>query len=182
MSRGRGVGDNYGGYQVGRAIGGRDYDKPETEGSRKPESRLLVGRLIWAIVVMAVIVAGGAILVDVLGRDRVEANGLDMIEPTVEIVNDGGGELSSRVRLLIARLEQEAHDYGLRIERVVIPIDRQRQVNVHILGREEYYRVLIDRSPAESMEDIARVMRFLDREEIQPIYVDVRVPGRAFYY
>jgi hypothetical protein len=103
-------------------------------------------------------------------------------EPRVEIVNEvAGTEVSARVKLLVVRLEDEAAERGLQLVRVVLPRDRQRQVDVYLEGRAEYYKVSVDRSAAVTMEDVARVVKYLDGEGLKPGYVDVRVAGKAYY-
>lgn len=168
--------------RVGRTLNtGRvssiDYQAPE------PKKTGILGRIVVAVVVVAVLV--GAVMWGIAyegSRNDSTSDGTEVtMEPTVDVVLEGGGEASSRVKLLVARLEQEAADYGLAVSRAVLPAGMQRQVDVYLEGREEYYKVLVDRSPAESMEDMARIVRYLEGAGVVPEYVDVRVAGKAYY-
>jgi hypothetical protein len=99
----------------------------------------------------------------------------------VLIVDEAHYGVSERVRVAARRLANELGDYGVKLDRVVLPVGLVRQLDVYIEGREEYYKVLVDRSPAESAEDVVRVMHYLERVGKQVKYVDVRVAGRAYY-
>jgi len=101
-------------------------------------------------------------------------------KPVAKIVDEGNGGISSRVELFVYRLEQEAGDLGIKLEKVVLPLGKVREVYVYLQGREEYYKMVVDRSPAVMIEDANRVMRYLEGQGIKAEYVDVRVEGRAF--
>lgn len=185
MSRGRG--GTTGDYRVGRTIGtGRISFVDEAGGEKSGGSK--TGFWQWlGIILLATALVGGVVWLINYSRTTGDSTVVEVVpEPTVEWVDEAGrSEISSREKLLMVRLEQEAGDYGLSLSRIVFPAGMQRQVDVYISGRTEYYKVLTERSPAESMEDIARVGKYLDglglESESWPAYVDVRVVGKAYY-
>jgi hypothetical protein len=101
--------------------------------------------------------------------------------PTVEIVVEGGGEVSERVSELVAKLERDFADLGFGVLRVVLPLGMSREVDIYLVDRVEYYKMSIDRGSAVQAEDAERMMRYLDERGLVVGYVDLRVEGRAYY-
>ena len=101
--------------------------------------------------------------------------------PSVEIVSEGGGEASVRVREFVAKLEEGFLEEGLVVERVVLPAGMMREVDVYLVGRGEYFKMSIDRGVGVGVEDAARVMGYLDEHGLSVSYVDLRVEGKAYY-
>ena len=102
---------------------------------------------------------------------------------SVEIVDESGNKnlITDKIKQYVALLEQDLKDLGVKMTKVVLPTDKTRQLDVYLEGRSEYYKCLIDRSPAESAEDIERMQRYLIANNLAPIYVDVRIESRAYY-
>ncbi len=106
----------------------------------------------------------------------------NMYQIKAEIVDeDHRGQISSRVRMYIADLEQDLQDLGLRVTKVTLPTGTSRELYVDIDGQEAYYKVDIDRGAAVTAEDIERMTRYLKERGLHPGYVDVRVEGKAYY-
>jgi hypothetical protein len=157
----------------------------DTESARaKARSR---AKLMKALRVSAVIVMFGIlvvfIIVTIASSENTPNDGLvTTYDPTVEIVDENRvAELSVRTRNFIGMIERDLADLELILERVILPLGKIREIHLYIEGRVEYYKVVIDRGSAVQAEDIERMIRHLDREEIQPGYVDVRVAGRAYF-
>ena len=107
---------------------------------------------------------------------------MPVLEPTVAILDENAGEnVSQRVKEFVARLEDDAKEYDLEIERVVLPYQMVREVDVYVKGRSEYYKMSLDRSSSVQAEDMSRMIRYLTEKEITPEYVDLRVEGKAYY-
>lgn len=104
------------------------------------------------------------------------------VEPTVVIVDENvGNNVSERTKTFVARLESDAKDYGFEIDHVTLPYQKAREILVYVKGRNEYYKMSIDRGSAVQAEDMSRMVRYLDSKELQAEYVDVRVEGRAYF-
>ena len=102
----------------------------------------------------------------------------------VSLINRGDAkktEVKPTVVNLTSSVEIVDESGNKNLITVVLPTDKTRQLDVYLEGRTEYYKCLIDRSPAESAEDIERMQRYLIANNLAPIYVDVRVESRAYY-
>jgi hypothetical protein len=104
------------------------------------------------------------------------------VRPTVVIVDENGGSggISGRVLEFVARLEEDVAENGLNVDHVVLPFAMLREIDVYVVGRGEYYKMIIDRSSAEQAEDMGRMARWLEENGVVPEYVDLRVRGRAY--
>ena len=109
----------------------------------------------------------GEVLVEEIGAAIIDENGLNTV--------------SGRVKEFVRRLESDAKENGLVIERVVLPLGKMREVDVYVMGREEYYRLSVERGSAEQAEDMGRVAKYLVEQGVVVGYVDLRVAGKAFY-
>lgn len=168
-------------YTAGVSIKSGGYERrPEKQPSRiTPKWKAIVGAvLITAAVAVVTFGVVRAIQSMVPGDDD---RGGTEVNPTVRIIDESNAEISSRTKLFVWRLEQEAGDYGVKIAKVVLPRGLVREVDVYFENREERYKMQLDRSPAVMMEDANRIMKYLDREGIKAEYVDVRVEGRGYY-
>ena len=81
------------------------------------------------------------------------------------------------IGLAVSRLEAQ----GFTASKVVLPADTTRQLLVSIEGLPYQVKFSVDRSAGEQAEDAARAVRYLAGKGITPEYLDVRVPGKAYY-
>ncbi|MBQ3261411.1 hypothetical protein IJH29_02010 [Candidatus Saccharibacteria bacterium] len=107
-------------------------------------------------------------------------------EPQVEVIDELTGQvsenLSSRLMEYIANLEEEFALLGYNVVRVRIPKDKIREVDVEIEGVSGVVKVNIDRNPAVSAEDGARMIKYLEGQGISEItYIDVRVERKGYW-
>jgi len=173
-------------YKLGKTIvGARGRDR-SVELKRIEEWRRLRRRnvLIWCIFGAIGIALMVWVIVGVSGMmEEREDAAVDVQEwvPTVEIITEGGGRASERVREFVAKLEQDFGDLGLGVERVVLPFGMTREVDVYAADRVEYYKMSVDRGSAVQAEDAERMMRYLDERGLTVSYVDLRVEGKAYY-
>lgn len=109
-------------------------------------------------------------------------------DPSLEIVDNSGiptdaNRLVASDRFLgfVGRVIAKSEAQGLSVAKVTIPAFTTRQVAVMIQGQSTEYKLSVDRSAGEQVEDMARITRYLSAQNLQPEYVDVRISGKAFY-
>ena len=109
-------------------------------------------------------------------------------QPSLQIIDENGvqvnsGQLVASNRFLgfIGRLLASANGQGLTVEKVTLPLATTRQVEVALVGKPTKFKVSVDRSAGQQIEDISRIIRYLDQRGIAPEYVDVRLQNKAFY-
>lgn len=112
--------------------------------------------------------------------EQVAAERIDVTVPVVD--EDERGEVSERVLTYIAELERELARRGYTAERVTLPTGMIRTIYVDLEGREGFLKMDIDRGVKSSVDDVERILKYLDERAIQPAeYVDVRVEGKVYY-
>jgi hypothetical protein len=109
-------------------------------------------------------------------------------EPHLQIVDESGlgsaaGGLVASDRFLgfIGLVVSKSTRYGLDVKAVTIPALTTRQVALTLAGQGTQYRLSVDRSPGDQIEDISRITRSLASSKINPSSVDDRVQGTAYY-
>lgn len=126
-------------------------------------------------------------------REFVDANGIVFAknyfeEPDVTIRDNSGirtenNEVVTSKRFLafVGRVIGHAKDDGFTVKTATIPSLTTRQVRITLKGVGPYFTYSVDRPPAEQVEDMGRIVRYLRTRGISAQYVDVRVQGKAFY-
>ena len=161
----------------------REYAESESErlqAQRQVKRRRMHGVL--TLVLMMVVLGLMAYLVvkETLGKEEViEETEYKIVAQVVD--EDNRGQMSMRVKSYIAQLEQDFRDAGYRVVKVTLPTGMSRELYVDLEGRDEYYKVNTDRGSAVTVEDVERMIRYLDEKDVHPEYVDVRVEGKAYY-
>ncbi|MES2876286.1 MAG: hypothetical protein V4678_02325 [Patescibacteria group bacterium] len=109
-------------------------------------------------------------------------------DPELQIVDNSGLQAASsglvasnRFLGFIGRVVAQSTKYGLAVETVAIPSLTTRQVAVTLAGQSTEYKLSVDRSAGNQVEDIERISRYLGAANTKPQYVDVRIAGKAFY-
>ena len=174
-------------FRVGRAMAGdafRDRElKQERLQAAKRRQRKNIATVIGAVVLLGVVlIVAINFITSVIAEREAALAPAPVREPTVAIVDENVGEnVSDRVKQFVVRLEDDIKLEGLEIDRVVLPYQKVRQIDVYIKGRKEYYKLSVDRSSAVQAEDLGRMLRYLDDKKIDCSYVDLRVEGKAYY-
>lgn len=102
--------------------------------------------------------------------------------PSIQIEDESGsGLITQRMADYVGQLEQDLSDLHFKLTRAIIPAGKTREVDVYLEGREEFYKMNLDRGTAVSAEDTERMVRYLDEHDLHPTYVDLRVNGKAYY-
>lgn len=109
-------------------------------------------------------------------------------DPELQIIDNSGLSASSsqlvasnRFLGFIGRVIAKSNSYGLNVDTVTIPSLTTRQVAVTLKGQTTEYKLSVDRSAGEQVEDISKITRYLAINKLQPGYVDVRIAGKAYY-
>lgn len=174
-------------FRVGRAMAGdafRDRElKQERLQAAKRRQRKNIATVIGAVVLLGVVlIVAINFITSVIAEREAALAPAPVREPTVAIVDENVGEnVSDRVKQFVVRLEDDIKLEGLEIDRVVLPYQKVRQIDVYIKDRKEYYKLSVDRSSAVQAEDLGRMLRYLDDKKIDCSYVDLRVEGKAYY-
>ena len=175
-------------YRIGRTIAGEAFfderkAKLERLKERKKTKRKNVGIVFGVLLLVALIgVVAGHYIAGIIAENNAKKVAPAVLEPTVDISDENANtKLSKRVKEFVARLEDDARDEGYLIDHVILPLNKVREIHVYIKGRNEYYKMIIDRSSAVQAEDMGRMIRYLDKKKIKATYVDLRVEGKAFY-
>ena len=174
-------------FRVGRAMAGdafRDRElKQERLQAAKRRQRKNIATVIGAVVLLGVVlIVAINFITSVIAEREAALAPAPVREPTVAIVDENVGEnVSDRVKQFVVRLEDDIKLEGLEIDRVVLPYQKVRQIDVYIKNRKEYYKLSVDRSSAVQAEDLGRMLRYLDDKKIDCSYVDLRVEGKAYY-
>ncbi len=94
----------------------------------------------------------------------------------------GKAVVSERFLRFLGRLVALTNKSGLgEVTEASLPKNTAREIDIKIKGKPYYIKTHIDRDPAATVEDIKRVVGFLEQKKVTPVYIDVRVNGRAFY-
>lgn len=107
---------------------------------------------------------------------------VEVFKPSVTIEDESGsGLITQRMADYVGQMEQDFKDKGFKVTRAIIPSGKTREVDIYLEGREEFYKMNLDRGTAVSVEDAERMVRYLTEHDLHPAYVDLRVAGKAFY-
>ena len=107
---------------------------------------------------------------------------VEKYEPTVEIIDeDSTGYITERIKEYVGRVERDFRSLGYTVTRAIVPAGKMREVDIYVEGRNEYYKMNLDRGTAVSAEDAVWMIEYLAAKGINPSYVDVRIAGKAYY-
>ena len=106
--------------------------------------------------------------------------------PTIELIDEDSsaaeGKITSRMESYIGKLERDFKDLGYTPTKAVIPTGSIREVDFYLEGHPGFVKTTIDRDSAVTAEDADRLIRYLTGQGITDYqYLDVRLPGRAFW-
>ena len=174
-------------YRVGKTIAGATNNARKRNlehiAARKKQQRK---NALIILSVLIIIVSVGIVVANYISQKQSEREAElakeNPVEPTVAIVDENvGNNISSRTKVFVARLEADAKEKNLKVDHVVLPFQKAREILVYFDGRKEYYKMTSERGSAVQIEDAERMMRYLDGKGLMPEYVDLRVEGKAYY-
>ena len=175
-------------YRIGRTIAGEAFADERKAKLERLKERKKTKRKNFAVVfgvVLIVVLIGvvfGHYIADIAAENQAKREIVKVSEPTVEIRDENADtEVSARVKLFVARLEDDVREYGYAVDYVVLPLNKVREMHIFLRDRKEYYKMTVERGSAVQAEDMERMIRYLDSKKINATYVDLRVEGKAFY-
>ena len=176
-------------FRVGYTIAGESRQKRQAELERSKahkkksrKNRVAVAAAVLFLVILVGAIATISIRVANEREAALTAEIQESLTPSVDIIDQNANtEISSRVTEFVARLEADAKEYNLEVERVVLPYQKAREVHVYLVNHAEYYKMTIERGSTVQIEDAERMMRYLDGKGLAPEYVDIRVEGKAYF-
>lgn len=145
---------------------------------RKQRTSVVIVVLLGVILALVLYVG-----VNELNKERRETmEGVAEVEIRAQVIDeDNRGQISTRTKAYIAQLEKDLEDLGYIVTKVTLPTGVSRELYVDLEGRTEYFKVNLDRETALTAEDIDRMVRYLEKNEVVPEYVDVRIEEKAYY-
>jgi hypothetical protein len=108
--------------------------------------------------------------------------------PSVQIIDESGispeqGSAVASARLLsfVGKVVAQAEEGNYQVTEAILPVGTTRQLEIRLKDVQPLIKLSIDRGAGEQVEDMIRVLRYLNSKGLSPSYVDVRVTGRAVY-
>lgn len=109
-------------------------------------------------------------------------------EPSVEVVDQTGVKAvdnrvlaSNSFLSFMGRAINAFRTQGLTVQKIILPANTIRQIQVVVEGVNYPIKLTIDRPATGQAEDATRGIRYLASRGIHADYLDVRVSGKAFY-
>ena len=109
-------------------------------------------------------------------------------QPTVEVIDESGvptvnnrALVFNRFLTFVGKSIGRFKSQGLTVANVALPVGVSHQVHVTLAEVSYPIKLSVDRSAGEQAEDAARAVRHLQAQGVSPVYLDVRVSGRAYY-
>lgn len=176
----------------GRTIGER-RERLETASERlaarnKVKKRQGVRVAITVIGFIVVIIAGVFLITNFIRQKEThEADTATTVveknyTPTIEVVDENGGGITTRMSEYIGQAENDFREKGLIITRAVIPAGAIREVDFYLDGVTGFIKATIDRGAGVTAEDAERMLRYLTSINVSDFtYIDVRIDGKAYW-
>lgn len=179
----------------GRTIGEkreRLETRNERAAARKKDKKKAARRVVFTILgfmvlgVAAVLVARNFIVNNEPEPIAEPTESTPEYRPTIEVIDEDAsaaeGKITSRMESFIGKLERDFKDLGYRPAKAVIPTGSIREVDFYLEDHPGFVKTTIDRDSAVTAEDADRLIRYLTGQGIAEYqYIDVRLPGRAFW-
>lgn len=174
--------------KLGRTIVA-EREKIQSESERMMARKKAKSKKTLMTIISVIVLAAAVILIVftvynlvVKNRDTVKPVEQEKYMPSVNIEDaSGAGYVTERMKEYVGKVERDFQSYGYTVVRAVVPVGKAREINIYVDGRNEFYKLNLDRGSAESVEDAVRMIKYLDEHGISPEYVDVRIEERAYY-
>lgn len=117
----------------------------------------------------------------VFAYNAFDAPELQIIDKTGISPTSGGLVTSKRFLGFVGLVVGGLSEKGYHVTQATIPALTTRQLTITIREVSYSFKLNVDRSAGEQIEDIVRIIPFLKSKGSLPVYVDVRIKGKAFY-
>ncbi len=107
--------------------------------------------------------------------------GLQIIDNSGARADEGRLVASNRFLGFIGRVISGCSASGLSVATVTIPAGTTRQIAVTLKGTTTQYKLSVDRSAGQQVEDMTKVSRYFAANSLAPDYADLRITGKAYY-
>ncbi len=109
--------------------------------------------------------------------------------PSVQIVDNSGITLkvgttaivSNRFLSFVGKVVALSKSYKYTVTQAALPSDTTRELEVKLKEGNYLVKLSIDRPAGEQVEDMVSAVKYFNRHNEHPKYIDVRVGGKAFY-
>lgn len=108
--------------------------------------------------------------------------------PSVQIVDNSGIQVSTGQVVasnsflsFVGQVVGLSREKGYTATQVIIPAATTRQIELRLKDVAYSIKFVIDRPAGEQVEDMVQAVGWMQRHNLKPQYVDVRVSGKAFY-
>lgn len=178
-------------FRMGRTIGEK-REKLETANeraaARKKDKKKQTMRIIITIAGFIILLVALVLLLLSFtssgGEPQTEE--LDIsYSPTIEIIDEDSpseAHITSRMRLFIGQVEKELRDLGYSPIKAVVPTGAVREIDFYLENHPGYIKTIIDRGAAVTVEDIDRMIRYLEGIGVTDYsYIDVRIDKKAYW-
>jgi len=104
-------------------------------------------------------------------------------DPSIVIEDrSGSGVVSQRFLQFIGKIIAGIKSSGIgEVDKVVIPVGAIRYVEINITDKSYSIKIQTDRDDSSQVADIVNMIKYLDKNNITPNYIDVRVKNRGFW-
>lgn len=97
-------------------------------------------------------------------------------------VADGSAVASKGFLRFLGRLVALTNQSGLgEVTEATLPPNTTREIDIKLRNRGYVIKTHTNRDPAHEVEDMQRVIAYLEQRKLSPAYIDIRVSGRAYY-
>lgn len=163
-----------------------EREKSELESKRLRQNKRAKRRRVLVILgALGLLVVGVKFLANKFSEIRAEREVVVAVrkyEPQVPIVDEGNAGISERIKNYVGMLERDLAELGFKVEKVMLPAGKIRELDVYLAEQKWFFKVSIMRGTAETAEDIMRMMKYIDANKVNVgAYVDVRLTGRGYY-
>ncbi len=109
-------------------------------------------------------------------------------EPTLHVKDESGLPVATQKVASKSLMEFIGYTVGEihrqqvgEIAEVILPRGTLREVDIMMRGRSYRIKLSLDRDVSQQVSDMMHALRYVDNQRITPLYLDVRVEGRAYY-
>lgn len=174
----------------GRTVAG-EREKAVSDSERQRVRKATKGRKIRGILFVLIACAAIAFLTYLGVKSWLESYEIDTGELVKEddytldgisVIDENGVEITGRIKKYIWQISGDLADLGYKLEKVVLPVGKIKEIDLYIAEFPGYIKVNSDRETAVSAEDIDRMVRYLSERGIEGVtYIDVRIAEKAYY-